>query len=815
MFLFGKTYFLLDKMRAKVFLLFLVFVVVSVIFANEVFAQTSDCCICQTLLGNSCMRKIVCPAIFGLCGNDCPCPGTSSTTTTAESRQCTQQGGSCKTKCEANERFVGYYSECYIYYLGMQLSCCVPTASTTTTSSIPADSCCCETSQGFGCMLRSTCTSQGRCASDSCQPCPPVSTTSSIPSGNCCCATSNLGNVCASISECGNGAGCLTGAIQCNRLDPCSSDESTTTSTSGSTTTSTSGATCDQNTACTQDGSLNDPQCCTDFPMCVDKRCCKPGDYTAEGHPEQCCYGLKSDGVHCAAQPCANQNPSTYGNRICRSDASIDNCNWPSATENVIKREISNGMWEVNFTSSSATNVNVFVVYGRVIGISQPDWKPASYLKPAACPEDSYELVCNPQLLGTHNYCSFRLPPNPMIVDLPNPSIVTVSNPARAIMPLSLSRTTHTALITINITEEARRRGIPAVLYYQFYKNLTGGNYYSGCVPGTACSVNDCGGIYTGCSYDTIGIREMLCVRTQTSNTPQLLPACWHSPWESQLWDRMNLTYATTSATIPLSCSVCYAGSKCNCTVNGCSAGTWTVRNTTYPPAMETRTSNIPPATIEFTPTASGSLEVTASCSNPQQTNKTTVDVRGVTNMLTCPSSCYVGKECECQISGCNNGNFIVMNGSITVKTFTFPPVTSSIKFIHNSTGMLTVTGACSEPQKGPITVNVSIISSNVTSSTTTSSTSSTTTTIELKECPQNECCVSRSGYEDKSCPEGQTCKGNKCQGGEGGGMLSIAILVIAVLVGVYFLYFFVLKKRTKLTYDTLYRKWPAKPRRY
>jgi len=813
MFLFGKTYFLLDKMRAKVFLLFLVLVVVSAVFTNEVFAQTSNCCICQTLVGNSCMQKSSCPYYFGVCGNDCPCPGTSSSTTTTQS-SCAQHGGTCKMKCETNENFVGYYSDCYIVYMGIQLSCCVPVSSTT--SSIPAGSCCCSTPQGYGCMQKTTCEGGGMsCVSDSCQPCPPTGTTSSTPvSGNCCCNT-NQGGICLAISDCTvstPGDACQGGAIQCTVGSACSSNGSTTSSTG----TTSSTPTCDQNTACTQDGSLNDPQCCTDFPLCIDKRCCKPENYDATGHPEQCCYGLKSDGVHCAAQPCANQMNSAYGNRICRSDASIDNCNWPSATENVIKREISNGMWEVNFTSSSATNVNVFVVYGRVIGISQPDWKPASYLKPAACPEDSYELVCNPQLLGTHNYCSFKLPPNPMIVDLPNPSIVTVSNPARAIMPLSLSSTTHTALITINITEEARRRGIPAVLYYQFYKNLTGGNYYSGCIPGTACSVNDCGGIYTGCSYDTIGIREMLCVRTQTSNTPQLLPACWHSPWESQLWDRMNLTSnATTSATIPLNCSVCYAGSKCNCTVNGCSAGTWTVRNTTYPPAMETRTSNIPPATIEFTPTAAGSLEVNASCSNPQQTNKTTVEVRGVTNMLTCPSSCYAGKECECQISGCNNGNFIVMNGSITVKTFTFPPVMSSIKFIHNSTGMLTVTGACIDPQKGPITVNVSIISSNVTSSTTTSSTSSTTTTTELKECPTNECCVSRSGYEDKSCPEGQTCKDNKCQGGEGGGMLSIAILVITVLVGVYFLYFFVLKKRTKLTYDMLYRRWPAKPRRY
>lgn len=795
MFLFGKTYFLLDNMDKRVGLLAVVVSMVlvsSFYFSKIVFAgpQCDQACSYIGCSYSQCVWIGWCDHTVG--GQDCIL------------------GTCCCDSCVATST----------------------SSISSTTSSIPAGSCCCSTSHGYGCLQRTSCEGpggQGSCVSSSCQPCPPTGTTSSTgatsstpASGNCCCPT-NQGNICLAISDCTlstPGDACQGGAIQCTVGSTCSPGSTTsstpggntTSSTSGSTTSSTSGATCDQNTACAQDGSLNDPKCCTDFPLCTDKRCCKPADYNATGHPEQCCYGLKSDGVHCAAQPCTNQMNSAYGNKICRGDASADSCNWPSGTETVTKRQTDNGVWQINFTSTSTSSVNVFVLYGRIIAVSQPNWKTVGYAKPEVCPQDSYESICNPQLLGTHNYCNFKLPSSQLIADLSTPSAITASTPARAIMPLPLSNM-HSASITVSITDEAKRRGIPAVVYYQFNKNLTGSNYYSGCVAGTACNINDCSGLYTGCSFDTIGIKEVLCVRTQTSNV-QMLPACWHSPWESTFWDTVNLT---SNVAIPLNCSICYAGSKCNCTVNGCSAGTWTVKNTTYPPAIETVTSNIPPATIEFTPTAAGSLEVNASCTNPQQTNKTTVDVRVVTNMVACPSSCYVGKECECQISGCNIGTFIVSNSFGTVKTLTIPPVVSSIKFIPNSTGTFTVTGVCSDPQRGPNVANVSVLTSNATNVTSTTTTSSATTTIELKDCP-GDCCIENSTYKEKSCPqEGQECVNNKCQGGSGGGgsTLLIAILVIAVLVGAYFLYFFVLKKRTKLTYNMLYQRWPAKPRRY
>jgi len=547
--------------------------------------------------------------------------------------------------------------------------------------------------------------------------------------------------------------------------------------------------------------------------------------YAGQGNCDSNCMYLPN---------CPNPINSNYGNRICKSNTDISNCNWPSGTESVSKNQISNGLWEITFTSTSAKNVNVFVTYGRIISITQPNWNPAGYAKPGICPQDSSEDTCNPQILGTRNYCNFRLPSSQLMADLSTPSIITESNPARALMPLPLS-SSNSAKITVRVTDEAVRRGIQAVVYYQFNKDLTGSNYDSSCLPGVGCSVNDCGGMYTGCSSDKTSMNAVLCVKTQSSNV-QVIPACWHYPWESMLWDTMNLTSVST---VPLDCTTCNAGSKCSCTVNGCSAGTWTITNMTYPPATETKISNIPPVTIEFTPTNAGSLNVTASCSNPQQINKTTVYVGG--NLIACPSTCYTGEECECQISGCSNGNFVVMNGSATIKMFTFPPMTSSIKFVHNSIGTLSVTGSCNIPVK---TMTVSVTMSQKSAPTT------TTTTILLQDC-SSECCKGQSGYKDKDCMSGYVCKNNKCevelqdclkdccvgetgyeekpcadttqkcvnnkcQGATGGSdMLTLAIIIIVVLVAAYFLYFFVLKKKTKVTFDSLYQKWPTKPRNY
>lgn len=517
--------------------------------------------------------------------------------------------------------------------------------------------------------------------------------------------------------------------------------------------------------------------------------------------------------VH-AQTTCTNEVVSSYGNSVCYSSVDVSACNWPNGTENVSMKEISNGMWEINFTSTSAIDVNVFVVYGRILYISQNQWQPyAGYIKPEVCSPDSSESTCNPQLLGTHNYCTFRTGSNPLMLPLPNPSTIAAYNPARGFWPLPLSNVTHSASITVNTTEEARRRNLPVVLYYQFNKNLTGSGFSSWCMPGAACVVNECG-IYTGCFEYSTSANVVLCVKTQNLTSPVVMAACGHTPWESLAWDKINLTAATTTTTTtipapsPVTCSACDLGSKCTCTMSGCNAGMWIVRNTTYPPAMETKTFNLPPTSIDFTPTATGSLEVIATCDNPlQQTSKATVDVRA--GMISCPSVCYVGRECECQISGCNNGTFTVMQGSTAIKTLTFPPVVSRITFTPSSTAALTLTGNCFEPTRGPTVVNV-----YPATSTSTSSSSSSSTTTTLSECP-HECCVGESQYVETPCSEGKECVNNKCEGGADYlGIIIIALVIIVVIAVPFLLYIYLVRKKSKEKFDQLYRRWSGR-RRY
>jgi len=539
---------------------------------------------------------------------------------------------------------------------------------------------------------------------------------------------------------------------------------------------------------------------------------------------------------------CPNQVSSNYMNRICRDNTELSNCNWPDNAEKVEKTETSSGVWQVTFSSSSAVDVNVFVVYGRITSVTQPDWKAyAGYIKPSVCPQDSSETTCNPQLIGTHNYCSFRSGPTPLMVNNINPSVITISNPARGFWPLPLSTSTRTATITINATDEARRRNIPVVLYYQFNKAISPPNSSSWCVPGAACAPNECG-TYTGCFENSIIGNVLLCVKTGDIGGLNIIPACGHYAWESQLWNKVNLL--STIQPSELSCSYCEAGTRCSCSVTGCSAGSWSIRNLTSPAPADAMSSLIPPTTVEFTPTTSGLLEVTANCITPQQfTAKVNVDVKP--KFLTCPANCYTDEACTCLISNCSAGTVTAMKDGFSIKSLIIPPIISTFSFNSSTAGTVAVTGSCTSPAK-TVTTSVVVTQKSVPPT--------TPTTIESKTCPY-DCCKSVLGYKDKDCPyvnqtcninnkceikleecpdeyacckdipgykdekcanADQTCNKNKCEGGEvGGSMLTIAIIVIAALVAAYFLYFFVLKKKTKVTFDTLYRKWPARPKNY
>jgi len=565
---------------------------------------------------------------------------------------------------------------------------------------------------------------------------------------------------------------------------------------------------------------------------------------------------------------CTNQVASNYGNSMCRSNVNVNDCNWQNGTENVTVRETSSGMWEVKFNSSSAVDVNIFVVYGRIVGVSQNDWKPhAGYIKPEVCAPDSDESTCNPQLLGTHSYCIFRNGSAPSMLPLPNPSMITSSNPARGFWPLPLS-SSYTATITVNTTDEARRRGIPVILYYQFNKALKGGSYYSWC-SGSNCTINECG-TYTGCFEYAISANEVLCVKTQNSAV-NVISSCGHHAWESRFWDKLNLTSAPSSCleegqsgivadsldccpgltkiscdapdannTCPnnctdsffctncgdgicglgenkcncpgdcvaanvssVNCSACDLGSTCNCSISGCNSGLWLLRNTTYPPAIETKSSNLPPASLFFTPTALGNLEVIVFCDNPNQTFRANVDVRKA--MVSCPS-CYVGRECECNVTSCNNGTLTVTQNTTVIKNITFPPAISSVKFTVSYSGVVTITAVCYDPSRGPNAVSVRPA--------TTTSTSSSTTTIELQECPSgNECC-NITGYKIKSCPAGQTCNKNKCEGGADYSGIILVIFIILILIAIPFLlYVYFIRRKSKEKFDQLYRRWT--PRRY
>jgi len=573
----------------------------------------------------------------------------------------------------------------------------------------------------------------------------------------------------------------------------------------------------------------------------------------------------------CYAQTqCTNEIDSSYGNRICRSDVDAANCNWPSGTETVNITEKSPNLWEVNFSSTTTSNVNVFVVYGRIISITQPNWKTVGYVKPGVCSVDSNDIACAPQIIGTHNYCDFKLGSDPLMVDLSDPSTITSSNPARGFMPLPFSNA-HSAIITINSTEEALRRNIPIVLYYQFTKELIGSSYSSWCMPGPFCNATDCPGKYQGCFGDkTIG-DVVVCVKQQNTNTPIVLPGCWHEPWESSVWDKVNLTSQYTScieegqpgtiANSPdccanltkiscgapnasnictsctdsffctncgngicgtgenkcncpqdcvvnassLNCSTCDVGSTCTCTVSGCNSGLWLVRNTTYPPAIETKSSNLPPMSISFTPTAVGSLEAIAICDNPVQTFKANIDVRGA--MLSCPS-CYVGRECECNVTGCSNGTFAVMQNSTFIKNITFPPVASSIKFTSNSSGVVTITATCYNPTRGPSVISVS--PATTTSSSTTSS--STTTTVELKECPTEYQCCNVTEYKIKSCSAGQACNKNKCEAvADYSGIIIIIFIILILIAAPFLLYSYFIRRKSKEKFDQLYKRWSGR----
>jgi hypothetical protein len=146
------------------------------------------------------------------------------------------------------------------------------------------------------------------------------------------------------------------------------------------------------------------------------------------------------------------------------------------------------------------------------------------------------------------------------------------------------------------------------------------------------------------------------------------------------------------------------------------------------------------------------------------------------------------------------------------------PPIVANINFTYNLTGTLTITGSCADPQRGFTNTSVSIIPQPTTSSTTTSTTrttsSSTTTstiastTTTLIECP-NVCCVGQAQYTEKTCPEDQDCVNNKCRAKIDYTIVIIVVLVIIVFISIpYVIYTYFIKKKSKETFNQLYRKY-------
>jgi len=466
---------------------------------------------------------------------------------------------------------------------------------------------------------------------------------------------------------------------------------------------------------------------------------------------------------------CANPYQSRYGNVLCMGTTGT--CGWQGTDSVTFGAADANGNIPVDFRSAYANGVNVFILYGRISGVTAgnvPGYAKASSVDGIGDDICSGAATCDPTVIayGTRNYCT-NIEQN--LITTTSATPISSSSLARALMPLNL--VDGRGSITIVPTT-----GSPSItLLYQFYRDMGLNNGYSECDaqagPSDKCSANACNNLYSGCTgIQQTRTNSYLCIKTGAT-TARAGYACWHYPWEtSDGWTSLNIpaqgaaatttttTTTTTAATSPttatsppsptttttatittttttttttptllplvINCKQCYAKSECSCSIatSDCIEGLWTVssKEGTPPPLTSTISSNIPPHTVNFTPNTTGKVNVTARCFDAPpkfRSNSTIIDV--LNPFLVCQEQGFVNQEVQCTVSNCNSGLYSVTldTDSLTSGEITSSPFT--IKFTSGKIGDAKVSASCSIPSIPIETRTVKILTSLITATTT------------------------------------------------------------------------------------------------
>jgi len=154
---------------------------------------------------------------------------------------------------------------------------------------------------------------------------------------------------------------------------------------------------------------------------------------------------------------------------------------------------------------------------------------------------------------------------------------------------------------------------------------------------------------------------------------------------------------------------------------------------------------------------------------------------------INCQGTCDI-TQCTCTIGDCSSGLFDVYSSSscsgIPVYEYSFP--TRSFLWYPPKTGTYYVQALCDDGSVKSSCTSITAKSSEGTSTSSSTTSSATTTTSTT--------------------------------GGGGGGdntwLIIVAVLIIiAIIIFLIYRFFFSGRKRSKKTYEELYRKWGSKPR--
>lgn len=189
---------------------------------------------------------------------------------------------------------------------------------------------------------------------------------------------------------------------------------------------------------------------------------------------------------------------------------------------------------------------------------------------------------------------------------------------------------------------------------------------------------------------------------------------------------------------------------------------------------------------------------------------------------------CEEDEICVCKIDGtCTDGVLLVYDDDIS-DMLCMPEIKSKkAEFTWDSCGNpigeVKVRADCDEGQSDEEDLEVIEFYIDRTTTTTVITTTRRTTTTGvattidgLEPCPDEyECCEDEYPYEDMRCPIGEECcPDHVCRedcyqdGGPGGPNYWLVFGIIIVIIAVFLVYFFFIKKRGKMSFKKLYEKW-------